>query len=113
MIRRFGQIGKLKPDKIDEYVRLHAKVWPDVLKMIQLCNLRNYSIFRYGEYVFSYYEYIGDNYEADMDKMAADSTTQRWWLLTHPCFENENIPWHGEFFHDMDQIFYHDGGKEV
>ena len=48
-----------------------------------------------------------------MDKMAADSTTQRWWLLTHPCFENENIPWHGEFFHDMDQIFYHDGGKEV
>ena len=37
MIRRFGQIGKLKPDKIDEYVRLHAKVWPDVLKMIQLC----------------------------------------------------------------------------
>ena len=34
-------------------------------------------------------------------------------FLLHPCFENEKIPWHGEFFHDMDQIFYHDGGKEV
>ncbi len=43
--RRFGQIGRLKKEKIDEYVKLHADVWPDVKKMITECNLQNYSIF--------------------------------------------------------------------
>ena len=42
--RRFGQVGRLKPEKRDEYVRLHAAVWPDVLKMITACNLENYSV---------------------------------------------------------------------
>jgi L-rhamnose mutarotase len=66
---RFGQIGKLKKDKIDEYIELHANTWPGVLKTITECNLRNYSIFIHGDLLFSYYEYIGEDYEADMEKM--------------------------------------------
>ena len=50
---RFGQIGKLKKEKIDEYVELHANTWPGVLKTISECNLQNYSIFLYGDLVFS------------------------------------------------------------
>ena len=72
--RRFGQVGRLKPEKRDEYVRLHAEVWPDVLNMITACNLENYSIFIRGNVVFSYFEYTGTDYEADMAKMAADET---------------------------------------
>ena len=29
----------LKPEKIDEYKRLHAAVWPEVLAMISACNI--------------------------------------------------------------------------
>ena len=76
--RRFGQVGRLKPEKRDEYVRLHAEVWPDVLNMITACNLENYSIFIRGNVVFSYFEYTGTDYEADMAKMAADESTQSW-----------------------------------
>lgn len=66
MRKYFGQVGKLKENKIEEYERLHRAVWPGVLKKIQECNIRNYSIFRNGTEVFSYFEYIGSDYDADM-----------------------------------------------
>lgn len=50
----FGQLGRLKPEKIEEYEALHAAPWPEVLQTIHDCNLRNYSIFREGEQVFAY-----------------------------------------------------------
>jgi len=103
----FGQLGKLKREKIEEYCRLHAATWPEVLKTISECNLQNYSIFLHDDMVFSYFEYVGEDYEADMEKMAQDPVTRRWWEQTHPCFESFAIDPRSEFYHDMKQIFYH------
>ena len=77
-------------EKIDEYKKLHAAVWPDVLKMIKQCHIRNYSIYLRQlddgqHYLFSYFEYTGSDFAADMAKMAADPTTQRWWAVCKPC----------------------------
>ena len=38
----FGQLGRLKPEKIEEYEALHAAPWPEVLQTIHDCNLRNW-----------------------------------------------------------------------
>lgn len=103
----FGQVGKLKADKIAEYDELHANCWPHIRELIRDCNLQNYSIFRYEDMVFSYYEYVGDDYDADMQKMADDAENQRWWEHTHPCFERFAYPG-AEFYLDMKQIFYND-----
>ena len=102
----FGQLGRLKRDKIEEYESLHANPWPDVLKTIHNCNLRNYSIFRHDDLVFAYFEYVGVDYEADMAKMEADEATQRWWTFTKPCFERFSIRSDSEFYADLKQIFY-------
>lgn len=86
---RYGMVTGVKPKKIEYYKQLHAKPWPQVLSKIKDCNIRNYSIYlqkiddRY--FLFSYFEYVGDNFDADMKKMAADSSTQRWWKETDPC----------------------------
>lgn len=104
---RFGQIGKLKPEKIEEYEALHATPWKRVLEVIHECNLRNYSIYRHGDLVFAYFEYVGDNYEADMSKMAQDAETQRWWTHTKPCFEKFAMDECSEFYADMTPIFYY------
>ena len=102
----FGQVGLLKKDKVEEYETLHANPFPQVLKTIHDCNLRNYSIFREGQTVFAYFEYVGQDYEADMEKMAQDPETQRWWTYTKPCFEKFAIRSDSEFYADMKQIFY-------
>lgn len=104
-MRRFGQEARLKPDKIEEYRRLHASVWPGVLEVITKCNLRNYTIFIAGDRLFSYFEYVGDDYEKDMAFMEADPVTNEWWKLTKPCFlrHEERV-----YYTDMTGIFHHD-----
>ena len=105
MVRRFGQIAKLKPDMIEAYDTLHAAVWDDVLKTIKECNLQNYSIYRQDDVLFAYFEYTGTDYEADMAKMASDPVTKSWWTHTHPCFIQEK---EGEFYKDMKELFHID-----
>jgi L-rhamnose mutarotase len=105
---RFGQLGQLKPDKIEEYCTLHANPWPGVLKTITECNLRNYSIYLHGDKVFAYFEYVGEDYEADMKKMEQCPITQEWWTHTKPCFIKYAIDPASEFYHDMKPIFYYE-----
>lgn len=103
----FGQVGRLKPEKIEEYCRLHANPWPEVLQTIRDCHLQNYSIFRHEDMVFAYFEYVGEDYESDMAKMAEDPITQQWWQHTKPCFVQYAIDPASEFYHDMQSIFYY------
>lgn len=42
-MKRYGMVIRLHPEKIEEYKRLHAAVWPDVLRTIRQCHIRNYS----------------------------------------------------------------------
>lgn len=86
-MQRFGQIIGVKAEAIEEYERLHAAVWPEVLATIHDCNIRNYSIFRHETLLFAYFEYIGNDFAADMAKMAADTKTQEWWTHTDPLQE--------------------------
>ena len=112
-VKRYGYVIGLKPEKLDEYKQLHADVWPGVLKMITECNIRNYSIYL-GEleegkyYLFSYFEYIGDDFEADMAKMAADPTTQKWWTFCEPCQVPIPTRKEGEWWAGMEEVFHYD-----
>ena len=56
----FGQLGRLKPEKIAEYDALHGNPWPEVLQTIHDCNLRNYSIFRHEDLVFAITRFLLD-----------------------------------------------------
>src|SRR5438552_1100248 len=86
-MQRMGMVIGIAPDKIAEYKRLHADVWPAVLDRIRRSNIRNYSIFlREPEnLLFAYWEYHGSDLAADMAAIAADPETQRWWTFCEPC----------------------------
>ncbi len=110
-VERYGMVIGLKAEKLDEYKKLHAAVWPDVLKMIADCHIRNYSIYLFHArenryFLFSYFEYTGDNFKADMDKMAADPTTQRWWALCKPCQEPVRLRQADEWWANMEEVFH-------
>jgi L-rhamnose mutarotase len=110
-LQRFGSVIGLKPGKADEYIRLHAAVWPQVLATIRQCNIRNYSIYL-GKlddgnlYLFGYFEYTGHDFQADMKKMADDPATQRWWKLTDPCQVPQMGRKPGEHWMTMREVFH-------
>jgi L-rhamnose mutarotase len=108
MVKRFGQLIGVKPDKIEEYKKYHAAVWPEILDMIKLCNLSNYSIFLLNTQLFAYFEYTGEDFEADMAKMAADPKTQEWWALQKPLQEPLDARADGEWWANMEKVFHID-----
>jgi L-rhamnose mutarotase len=107
-MQRYGSVIKVRPEKLEEYKRLHAAAWPGILKMIHDCNIRNYSIYLKDGYLFGYFEYVGSNYQADMAKMAADPVTQEWWKLTDPCQEGLPTRQPGEWWASMEEVFHCD-----
>jgi len=112
-MKRYGMVLGLQPGKIDEYKKLHTAVWPDVLRMIQECHIRNYSIFLRTlddgqSYLFSYFEYTGPDFAADMARMAADPATQRWWSFCKPCQKPLASRAPDEWWSAMEEVFHTD-----
>jgi L-rhamnose mutarotase len=106
VMKRYGMVIRVRPEKLEEYKRLHAAVWPAVLDMIKRCNIRNYSIYHKDGYLFSYFEYTGRNFKADMAKMAADPTTQKWWAVCKPCQDPLPTCKKGEWWAEMEEVFH-------
>lgn len=109
-MQRMGMVIGLQADKVAEYKRLHADVWPGVLSMISACNIRNYSIYlkEPENLLFGYWEYHGSDFAADAAKMAADPETQRWWDVCMPCQKPFDTRKDGEWWAMMDEVFHLD-----
>jgi len=107
-MKRFGQLIGVKPEKLSEYKRYHAKVWPEVLAKITECNIRNYSIYHKDGLLFAYFEYVGQDFDADMARMAADPRTQDWWAVMKPM--QSPLPTRGpdEWWAGMEEVFHVD-----
>jgi L-rhamnose mutarotase len=107
-MKRYGQQIGVKPEHFERYKEYHAAVWPEVLAMITLCNIRNYSIFHQDGKLFAYFEYIGNDFAADMAQMAADPKTQEWWAVMEPMQEPLPTRAAGEWWSTMDEVFHLD-----
>ncbi len=110
---RYGSVIGLRAEKLDEYKKLHAAIWPEVAKRIRDVNIRNYSIYLRklpdGQYyLFSYFEYVGTDFEADMKRMADDPDTKRWWKVTDPCQKPLDDRQPKEWWASMDEVFHQD-----
>jgi L-rhamnose mutarotase len=87
---RYGTVIGLRPEKIAEYKKLHAAIWPEIAKANHEANVRNYSIYLRklpdgNYYLFSYFEYVGNDFAADMKRMKTNPDVKRWWSFTDPC----------------------------
>jgi L-rhamnose mutarotase len=105
---RVGMVIKMKPDRIKDYLAVHADSNPSVRDLLLKYNMRNFSIFMTqmddgNYYEFGYYEYVGNNYEADMAALAAEPRNIEWLKET----DQMQIPLNGETsWKKMQQVFY-------
>ncbi len=103
-------IISLKAEQVMNYKSLHNAVWPEVLALLKLYNIRNYSIFlkEPENLLFSYFEYDGNNYESDMEKLSKEPTIQAWWDLCMPCQQPLDSVKEGQWWSTMEEVFYND-----
>ena len=107
-MKRFGQVIKIDPDKIDTYKSYHANPWPEINEKISACNITNYSIYLKDDYLFAYFEYVGEDLEADSAAMAADPLTQKWWDIMKPLQQPIETRKEGEWWADMEEVYHLD-----
>jgi L-rhamnose mutarotase len=66
----------VKPERLEEYKRLHQEVWPELLADMRAASIRNYSIFADGSELFGYLEC--DDWQAASDALARSDANRRW-----------------------------------
>ncbi|MCP5537532.1 MAG: L-rhamnose mutarotase [Akkermansiaceae bacterium] len=112
-VTRLGMVVGIKPEKIEEYTKLHAECWPGVLDAMKECNFRNFSIYiaeiEPGKhYLFGYLEYWGSDMAADQKKAESYEINRKWWKLTDAC--QVKVPSHqGDgLWMSMKEVFHTD-----
>lgn len=84
-MQRVAQRIDVPLSSLDEYVRLHEAVWPEVEEAITQAGICNYTIFREGEHLFAYFEIMdGTSHAEAVSTIERDPYTQQWWTLTDP-----------------------------
>ncbi|MGA2034113.1 MAG: L-rhamnose mutarotase [Thermoguttaceae bacterium] len=87
-IKRVGMVVGIKPERIEEYRRLHADSNAGVRDLLNKYHMRNFSIFLQqieGKwYEFGYYEYTGDDFDADMAALAKEPRNIEWLKVCDP-----------------------------
>jgi L-rhamnose mutarotase len=111
--QRYGSVIGLRAEKMAEYNKLHAAVWPEVAKAIRQAHIRNYSIFlrkldNGSYYLFAYFEYVGDDFRGDMAKMAQNPNVKKWWTFTDPCQKPLADRAQGQWWASMEEVFHQD-----
>ena len=106
-IQRVGMVVGIKPDKIEEYRRLHSDANPGVRDLLSKYHMHNFSIFLTemdGKwYEFGYYEYTGDDFDGDMAKLAREPRNIEWLKICDPM----QIPLEGETgWREMERVYF-------
>ena len=102
---RIGVTIGIKEDKIEEYKKLHAKVWPEVLENLTELNFKNYSIYLHNNVLFGYMEYHGNDIQRDNQLMANNKKVQEWWTVCGPCQIPDPNRKKGEWWSVMKRFF--------
>ena len=76
---------KVKPEKLDEYRKLHRSPWPEIVDNIKRANIDRYSIYHVEGYLISIIDYSGDDFDKDMLIKSQLQSTSEWRKLTTPC----------------------------
>ncbi|MCL4875782.1 MAG: L-rhamnose mutarotase [Anaerolineae bacterium] len=109
-MKRFGQIIGVKPEAIEEYKRIHVKIWDEIAQAITEAGITNYSIFLKDNMLFAYFEYTGPDeaFEERMKKLASAPRMREWWDITESMQVPVPTRQPGEWWANMEEVFHQD-----
>ncbi len=55
-MEKYAWKGLIKEGALEEYVKRHNEIWPEMVKVLKDAGIRNYSIWNVGNEMFGYYE---------------------------------------------------------
>lgn len=105
-MERVGFKLNLKKERLDEYVKHHQHVWPEMLSALSQTGWQNYSLFldRNDATLFGYFE--TPDLQAALTGMALTDVNARWQNVMADFFEALEGKRPDEGFLHLENIFY-------
>ena len=76
-MQRVGLLLKVRPDRLEEYKRLHDPIWPELAAELTAAGIRNYSLWLHPDGTeFGYLEC--EDWDAACDYLAGSEVHTRW-----------------------------------
>ncbi len=75
-MERFAWKARILPGMLDEYVRRHDEIWPEMTKVLNDAGIHNYTIWNVGDELFGYYECDSIDYASKVQ--AQSPVVLRW-----------------------------------
>lgn len=93
---------QVRLERLDEYRRLHADVWPEVLAELKSAGIRDYSIYMWeGGHEFGVLEC--DDWAETQRRLGASEVMQRWEMFMADYLATPVEPGHGPAL--LEEIF--------
>lgn len=106
-MQRICFLLQVKADRLDEYKRLHADVWPDMQAALRKTGWHNYSLFlREDGLLVGYCE--TPNFEAAVAGMQDYEVNRHWQELMAPFFEETAGAKADEAMRPLEEVFHLD-----
>ena len=67
----------IKEGMVDEYIRRHDEIWPEMVEVLKAAGICNYTIWNCGTELFGYYE-CDKGYDFARDAQATSPVVARW-----------------------------------
>ena len=85
---KYCWVWNIKPEYVEEYVKMHNNPWPEIMKAHSEAGFKNYSIFRNGTQFIYEFECDGDP-EVAFAKMVDNEDCIRWNAITSKMIATE------------------------
>jgi len=100
-------LGRIRPDRLDEYRASHQEVWPEMTGALREAGWSNYTLFLTDDgLLIGYLE--TDDYAAAQQRMAQTDVNARWQAEMQPYFTDLGGPRPDEGFRRIAEIFHLD-----
>ena len=104
-MERYAWKAKVREGMLEEYIRRHDEIWPEMKQMLREAGVRNYSIWNVGEDLFGYYEC--DSVAQASQVQSCSEINAKWDAYMADVMEMERDPVTGAQ-PQLKQVFYFD-----
>lgn len=101
---KYAWTWSVKPERLDEYVKMHLEPWAEVLEEHSRAGIRNYSIFQNGNQFFYCFEC--DDVEKAFAYLDQSEACQRWNAITSTMVEGSFDFGEAEPITFLREVFY-------
>jgi L-rhamnose mutarotase len=107
-MKRVGFLLKVRPEKIEEYKKVHQNVWLEMKEALSRTGWHNYSLFmREDGLLFGYFETPQD-FQTALDGMEKEAINEKWQAAMAPFFEALGGKRADESMLEIEEVFHLD-----